>query len=119
MIDGMATFQNEIDALGKTPLLRDDFQRWLETQEPRRPIGLRADCSHCPIREFIRSRIHDWYYRGKVRTDGETWTLTNWSCGTYPLPVWAKEFIRLVDEGTENTTVTARFCLHLLSLVEE
>ncbi len=90
--------------------LRDDFRQWLESKSPHAIVGRRWGLSG-PLAVFLTKKT------------GQHWsadTSTYWfeNCPELPLPVWAQEFEKALDESAatqfETSTIQARTALKIL-----
>ena len=89
---------------------QDEFVRWLKSNRLAEVVGHAGDDHDCPLARWLTAL---WNARVVVGTESAL-------VGPYPaadvqMPPWAKAFVLLIDNESEEEAVTARQALAFLA----
>lgn len=90
------------------------FIAWLEQQDPHAQVGLRSDCTGCPLHHFLRAMLPPMHHFGFTIQMREISLYAGGSHRAYvDLQDWAQRFIRACDFNTHASSfITASEALH-------
>lgn len=94
--------------------LKEEFEAWLRQKEPSSTVGMAGDDHDCPL---VRWLADAWSTRVVVGV--ESALIGPYPALNLPMPSWAREFVLLVDNDSEDEEVTAMQALAFLGTVVE
>ena len=80
------------------------FRAWLEAQEPEVSVGVPNVMDHCPLATYLTETMGEKVYvrpHAITRYKAEAWP-EEAADFLYPLPPWAKDFVREIDGMEED-----------------
>lgn len=100
-----------------TQLQREDFEKWLRSQPANFVVGY-SNCGYnCPIQRFLTTEFAHIAEGFVVYEDGLYCRFLGENVLKWYLPVWAINFIQLVDGNNNDIPLTVEYCLSVLYCV--